>query len=415
MVVDRIVVIGGGIVGASVASHLGERTDDPVVVYDSGELAAETTDKATAMIGVSDPDPYHRMQAEGIRCYGEFFGDPECSARYRHAPRLRVATTSAGAEDLVALAESTENGDQEPVDASGVGGTRDASRFENSIVGHVPGDEVDGRFVLPLLDTDRIEGALYRPEYGYVFDDSRTLGARGLAMAFVERARDRGVTFEAHTPVSDVVTDGDGVRAVEIEGETTVPAEAVVCAAGPWNHRVAAMAGVDLPIGHVLSPVFVLDLPQPLAYTPPMIKSHETGVGLHPKRSERILVTTTVTEDDVDGSIDPAGPSEIGLDRIRRSTLRTARELAPGLDAAELVDEWVGHGITTPDGKPIVGWSEVSGCMLAATRAGIQYAPAVGAIVARQLVEDDPTEYYDAVTIDRFEGYRDRVPEDVNP
>jgi len=57
-----------------------------------------------------------------------------------------------------------------------------------------------------------------------------------------------------------------------------------------------------------------------------------------------------------------------------------------------------------PDGKPIVGRTPVDGLALAVTMAGIQYAPAVGSIVARQLADGEETAYDDAVSLSRFDG-----------
>ncbi|WP_436909869.1 NAD(P)/FAD-dependent oxidoreductase [Halosimplex marinum] len=399
---SAIGVVGGGIVGASVAYHLSERTDDPVIVYERGDLVSATTFRATAMIGVAGPDPYHRMKEYGFRLYNDFFADPEAEPRYRQSGRLRVSTTERGARELETLASvaSDRSGTEPPRSAS-------AAKYANSPVDYVPGGKLRDRFVLPPLRTELVEGALYRPQYGYVQDDSRTLGPRELAMEFVERARANGADFETNTAVTDIAVEGDAVRRIELDGGETVPVGSVVCAAGPWNAEVAALAGLDLPVEHVPSPVFALKLADPLPYSLPMIKSHDSSVGIHPKRDDTVLVTYTPGEDEREGRLDPSAVGDTAPDEYRTTAIRWAERLLPVLEDAELVDEWVGVGTNTPDGKPIAGWTGVDGLVLAATRAGIQYAPAVGDIVARQLVDGDPTEYYDAVSVSRFDGYED--------
>jgi len=386
----RYVVVGGGIVGASVAYHLGRRTDDPVVVYDKGDLASATTFRATAMVGTAAPAPYHRMKRYGIECYNDFFADPEADPKYRQAGRLRVATTDDGASALQEYAAT---------------GADDEGSFANSPANYIPADELRGRLVVPPLDDEHVTGALHRPEFGYVLDGSRTMGARELALEFVERARDAGVRFEPETEVTDIRTEGGAVTGVEIEGQETVPADHVVCAAGPWNGQIAAKAGLELPLSHVYSPVFALRLPEPLPYTLPMVKAHESGVGIHPKGDDTVLVTSRLDENEARHDPDVVG--DTAPEEHRDSALATAERLLPILENADLVDEWAGLGTNTPDGHPIVGRTPVPGLAVAATMSGIQYAPAVGRIVARQLVDGEPTCFHDAVALSRFEGYTD--------
>lgn len=393
---SRYAVVGGGIVGASVAYHLSQRTDDPIVVYERGELASATTFKATAMIGTAGPAPYHRMKEYGIRLYNDFFADPEADSRYRQAGRLRVATSSSGARALEDLAASDANAGDAATEAS-----------VTTPATYVPGDRVRDRFIVPPLETDLVEGALYRPQFGYILDDSRTFGARALALEFVERARANGVRFETNTEVTDIYTTDRTVTGLETNGSEAVDADHVVCAAGPWNNRVAGLAGLDLPLEHVYSPVFALQLDEPLPYTLPMIKSHESGVGIHPKRDDTVLVTYTPSGDEAEPMYDPETVSDTEPVEYRETALRWAERLLPLLEDAELRDEWAGLGTETPDGEPIVGRTSIDGLAVAATMSGIQYAPAVGSIVARQLVAGEPTEYYDAVSISRFEGYSD--------
>lgn len=386
----RYAVVGGGIVGASVAFHLGRRTAEPVVVFERDDLASATTFRATAMVGTAALAPYHRLKQYAMECYNDFFADPEADPEYRQAGRLRVATSDEGARTLqdYAAASADEEGP-----------------FANSPANYIDGDELRGRLVVPPLDTDRVVGALHRPEFGYVLDDSRTMSARQLALVFVERAREAGVRFEPDTEVTDVRTEAGAVTGVELAGGGTVAADHVVCAAGPWNRQVAGMAGLELPLSHVYSPVFALRLPEPVPYTMPMVKGHDSGVGIHPKSADTVLVTYTPDEGQVRYAPDSVG--DTAPDEHRETALAAAERLLPSLGEAELVDEWVGLGTDTPDGHPIAGRTAVPGLAVAATMAGIQYAPAVGRIVARQLVDGEPTRFHDAVALSRFEGYAD--------
>ena len=402
MSTPRYVIVGGGIVGASVAYHLSERTDRPITVYDRTDLAAETTFKSTAMIGVGGLDPQHRMKQYGFRLYNEFFAAPAASPEYRQAGRLRVATSPSGATTLERLAGA----ESEPT-AAGESVRSGPGTFGDRLIEYLPGDEVQASLLIPPLETDIVEGALYRPRYGYIQGDSRTLGARDLAFEFIERARENGVTFATNTEVTDIVTTGNRVTGVTTDGTDTVDADEVICAAGPWNVQLAETVGLDLPVEHVLSPVFALELDRPFPYTLPAIKSHESGVGLHRKRDDMVLVTYTPGETEGAARYDPETVGEKAPDAVRRTALEWAERLVPQLEEAALVDEWVGVGTSTPDGNPIVGWTPIEGLSVAVTMSGIQLAPAVGSIIARQLVDGDPTEFYDDVSITRFDGYTD--------
>ncbi|MEF8800132.1 MAG: FAD-dependent oxidoreductase [Halolamina sp.] len=139
-----------------------------------------------------------------------------------------------------------------------------------------------------------------------------------MALEFVERATANGVRFETNTEVTDIDTADETVTRLETDGSGRVDPDYVVCAPGPWNHSVAALAGLDLPLEQMYSPVFALQLDEPLSYTLPMLKSHD-------------------------------------------SALRWAERLLPVLAEAELRDEWVGLGTDTPDGEPIVGRTSIDG------------------------------------------------------
>lgn len=332
---ERFVIVGGGIVGASVAYHLSIRSDADIVVIERGELASETTYWSTAMIGVSGPEPYHRLQEYGFRLYNEFFEDPASSVRYRQSGRLRVATSEQGARALESCAAGTSASMDEP-------GNLNPASVANSPLEYVPGENLTDRFILPVLDTASVEGALYRPLYGHILDESRTLGARALAFEFIERARENGVRFETGVEVTDIYADGGSVSGIETNQSGRIDADTVVCAAGPWTGSLARLAGVELPLGHVVSCVFALELADPLPCSLPMIKVHEAGVGIHPKQDDRVLVTYTPDDQELPQGVDPPDAVDMASDAVRDTALSVARELLPVLADATLADEWVG-------------------------------------------------------------------------
>ncbi|MDR9381151.1 MAG: FAD-binding oxidoreductase, partial [Natronomonas sp.] len=76
-----------------------------------------------------------------------------------------------------------------------------------------------------------------------------------------------------------------------------------------------------------------------------------------------------------------------------------------------VVQEDVAYTSRTPDGNPVVGWTDTPGFSIAALHSrGVQYAPAIGDVITRQLVDDDPTTHYPDISISRFDGYTDDRP-----
>ena len=113
-------------------------------------------------------------------------------------------------------------------------------------------------------------------------------------------------------------------------------------------------------------------------------------------------------EPDGEGEYDPRDINDEIPAEMREKMLRMAKNFFPVLRNGKVIKEWVGIRSRVSDGIPIVGWTEIRGFSIAAfDSSGIQLAPAVGNIIAKQLLNGDPTDFYDKVSISRFEGYRD--------
>lgn len=368
-----IVVIGGGIAGASVAMHLAAKTTRPVTVFERDALAAATTAKSAAFFGHYGTPVERQMKRYGLAQYNEFAATPRGHPQYDLVGRLRVATTTAGARELEAY-----------------------SSDEPTVECYQPSELHEALFI-PPLDTETVTGATYRAGVGY-FDP------RELANEFVARAREHGVAFDVGARVEDITVADRRVTGVVFDG-SHVSADAVVCAAGPWNRTVARWAGVRLPVTHSEAPILAIDHGRD--YTLPIVHHAESGVYLRGHRDGTILIGH-YPPDRASETMEPDRVRDRVPDDTRDEMWRVVESVLPGLADADVRDEWVGVRSHTPDGNPVIGWTGVEGCSVVAfNSSGIQLAPAAGFITAEQLLAGRPTEYYDAVTISRFDGRAD--------
>lgn len=379
-----VAVIGGGIAGSSVAYHLADRTDASITLFERRSMAGETTAKSAAFFGFYGGEVERRMKRYAMALYNEFLSEPRAAPHHELVGRVRVATTSDGAAAVTDRAEGA------PVDD--MAGDDAAQSMEETVL-------------LPELDTDSVVGASYRPGVGYH-------RPRELAREFTARAEELGVRFRTGTPVVDIVTEENRVKELLVEDGSTaesVEPRAVVCAAGPWNPHLLGRAGLEFPVSHSAAPILRLGRRDVPTHTLPIVSHVESGVYVRGDGPDAVLVGHYPTGPETETFDDPDDVGKRVPEERRRVMRSVVGELLPPLADAPVVDEWVGVRSHTPDGAPIVGWTDVERLSVVAfDSSGIQLAPAAGRIVAAQIVDDEPTEHYPAVSISRFDGHRDR-------
>lgn len=385
---EPLVVIGGGIVGTSIAAHLSERADRPVQLFErNAGLAAETTGASLATWRVTPPadkeDPLHRMKRYSMRYYNRLLADSDRSARFELVGQLEVATTDDGAAELRAAATTD------------VPATQAAEYLSPAALCRtVP---------CPDLSVGELTGALYRPYLGY-FD------AEALVRRMAERARAAGTSVERGAEVTGLLADGDRVTGVIADGQQ-VPAAAVVSAAGASTPRVAEWAGIDLPTRYTAGYRATVEPVRPLSTRLPKLDHHESAVGFRGADGGRAVAYRTGPTGDVGEYYDRgvADPRELSTDELPEGVATAFRETAdrllPPLSGGTVVATDGAPLSRTPDGRPIAGWTARPGLSVVALHAaGVQLAPALGDVVARQLLDGDPTEHHDAITPARFGG-----------
>lgn len=381
-------IVGGGIAGASVAYHLAQRGVDDVVVFERGTVASETTPKSFALFGTWGDRTQFRLKQHGMQVYNQLAREtPEIT--YERIEHLSVGTTPETGDNFERAVEA----------GADVGGVF-ATGSDRTPVEYLEPDEIEHRLFFSQLDTSAVTGAVYRPDVGY-------FSPVALVEALLDRAEAAGIEVRERAAVEDIHVEGGTVSGLTVDGER-IDAESVVVTAGPWTPDVAEMAGVDLPVRHSLAPVLVVD-GDGTNGTLPSLKHHESNYNFRGNAADGTVWIGNHADGYEGGErIDPDAVSSSVSDEVRKGARDALERFLPALADAPVVDEWVGIRSLTPDGNPIVGWTAVEGLsVIAFHTSGIQLSPGVGDIIATQLVDGEPTEYYNSLSITRFEGYQD--------
>ncbi|MFG2225170.1 FAD-dependent oxidoreductase [Streptomyces sp. NPDC048644] len=385
----RVVVIGAGIVGCSLADELTARGWRDVTVLDQGPLPAPggSTSHAPGLVFQTGPsktmtefatytvEKFNSLEMDGLSCFNPVGG-------------LEIATTEERWADLhrkAGLAASWG------VRAELLTPRRCADLW-------------------PLLDEGRIHGGLYTPDDGL----ARAVPACRAQMA---RAESRGARFlERHT-VTGIERDGGHVTGV-VTDRGTFPADHVVSAAGFWGPVIGAMAGVDvplLPLAHqyaTTEPLPALDGvndPRTEASRPILrfqdrdlyFREHtdRIGIGSYAHRPMPVDPYALPAFDDA-----PVMPSSLPFtDEDFAPSWQDSIGLLPALGASRVADGFNGVFSFTPDGMPVLGESrELRGFWLAEA-VWVTASAGVARAVAAWMTEGRPDTDLHECDLNRFD------------
>ncbi|MEM9436043.1 MAG: FAD-dependent oxidoreductase [Pseudomonadota bacterium] len=214
----KVVIIGGGVVGVSVAYHLTKLGWSDVLLLERAELTSGSTWHAAGGFHTLNGDTnMAALQGYTIRLYRELEELTGMSCGLHHVGG-------------VTLADSPERFDMLKAE-------RAKHRYmglETEIVGP---EEI--KKIAPVTNTDGILGALYDPLDGH-------LDPSGTTHAYAKAARMGGATIQTHTLVRETNPHPEGWEVVTDKG--TIIAEHLVNAAGLWAREVGHMAGIELPL-----------------------------------------------------------------------------------------------------------------------------------------------------------------------
>ncbi len=215
----QVVVIGGGIVGASVAYHLAHLGFTDLVLLEQGQLSSGTTWHAAGLVGqLRATESGTRLVQYSAALYQSLEAETGLSTGYKQCGGVTVARTPERMVQLLRTAAAAE-----------------AFNLECEIL-----TPAQARDRYPILESSDLQGAIWLPLDGTAnptdVTQSLARGARMLGAQIVERIR-----------VTDV-TVGRGVVTGVVTDRGSIEADIVVNCAGQWAKSIGAMAGVNVPL-----------------------------------------------------------------------------------------------------------------------------------------------------------------------
>ncbi len=371
----RVVIIGAGLAGTSVAYHLAQLGWKDIVVLDKGPMF-------------------------------------ETGGSTSHAPGLVFQVNfskmmSVFARETVELFESLNPSDGEPL-WYGVGGLEVAwtpERFEDvkrkvgagkawGVETYVLGPS-ETRELVPLL-SDKIYGAMYTPGDG-------NARAWMLAGELGRRAQETGsAAFYGDTTVTGIDVADGRVTAVRTSNGT-IKTENVVCAAGIWGSLIGRMAGVTLPLPPMRHQ-YALTGPIPELtgetekHREPIVRHQDRAMYFRQEYDAYVIGSydhepLLLEPEDIWSHADATEmPSMMPWsDSAFRKGMISAGEFIPALQDADLVRKVNGMFVFTPDGMPVLGESPQVKGFWSAEAVWITHGGGIGKAVAEWMVNGQPT------------------------
>jgi sarcosine oxidase, subunit beta len=361
-----VVILGGGIMGLSLAWNLAKRGVTDVVVLERGYLNAGASGRNGGGVRVQWTTPtLIRLARRSIELCRRFAVDMGVNVWMRQGGYLFLATSELQARWL--------EEQQRMHEAHGL-----ATRI-------ITPDEA--REIVPQLDSSRYLAAAWNPDDGVVFPWPFLWG-------YASRAQALGVKVLTFTRATGFERSGRKLTAV-VTDRGRVACDVVVNAAGAWSKEVAALAGIALPNRPTRHEILVTEPTRP--WLDPLVSV--LGSGLYFSQSQRGEL--------VAGMGDPAEPEGIALGSTLRFLARFARAItacAPLTASLRVVRQWAGCYDVTPDNNPILGpagfenFLQLSGFV----GHGFMMAPAVGELMAAWMAGEAPDPIFERFTVDRF-------------
>jgi sarcosine oxidase subunit beta len=378
-----VVVVGGGVIGVSIAYHLARFGCKRVLLLERGQLGSGTTAQSSCILRTHYSVPENVALAKAsmdiFREFQAYLSDAEAESGYNRCGLLLVAGDGPRA---IALRETLALERGLGIDAR-----------------EIP--VAEARQIHPLVQFDDIAAIGWEPEAGYA-DAYLTLSA------FARAARRHGATLREGVEVTGLLRGAQNRVTGVATDQGDVGAELVISAQNIWSHDVAQWTGIDVPLTLSRHAVFTLEAQTPYARDLPVLKDLASQGKLYMRsyggrqllvgdgnEGETIAVPDTVQVD-------------VSLDYVAEIGEQVAHRL-PAFATAGLAASWTGVYDVTPDWNPVLGpLPGIAGLHVAYgfSGHGFKLSPIVGRIVAQGALGIAPDFDLEPYSLARFQGGR---------
>lgn len=375
----KIAIIGGGVIGLSIARALHKLGVRDITVIDRGKMGQEASWAAAGMLAPNAEtetiDDFYRLCSDSNSLYGAFaselLDETGIDIEFRPSGTLELAFDE-----------------------------KNASRLERKF-GHQQkaGIEVDKlspaeiRDLEPTISPEVLCG-LHYPNDGHVEN-------RKLVAALIKYAQINDIRLMENTAVNDILVSGGNAVGVRISAGS-IDADATILATGAWSSLIK-IGGSAPPFD--VKPIRgqMIALQGTTGAFGKVI--YGAGAYLVPRADGRILVGATVEDAGFEKAV-----TEAAVGQLRAAAIRTM----PPLEHLEIVDSWSGFRPFAADEMPIIGpVGGINGLTVATAhyRNGILLAPVTAEIVSRFVAKGEVSPYFDMFSAARFTSSRGAVSE----
>ncbi|HLE52547.1 MAG TPA: FAD-dependent oxidoreductase [Anaerolineales bacterium] len=362
----RVVIIGGGVGGCSIAYHLTLMGWKDVVVLERHELTAGSTWHSAGLVGQLRSDAnLTRMMYYSTDLYRRLKNETGVDTGWREVGGLRLASSPERMEDVKRL----------------VGMARS---FGMPMELLSPKEALD---LFPIMSLDGVVGAAYTPNDGMI-------DPTGLTNALAAGAKNRGARFYQDTNVEAIHLKNGRVSEV-VTDQGTIQTEIVVNAAGQWGGEVGKMVGLTLPVVP-MAHLYIITKPIP-------------GVG-HDFPTLRDPDLLVYWREEVGGIVTGGyerDPAPFGLRGIPKDfkyqllppdwdrfapLMENSIKRVPAVETAEIIQLLNGPEGFTPDGEFLLGPTAVKGFWVACAFCahGLAGAGGIGKVMAEWIIDGHP-------------------------
>ena len=364
-----VVIIGGGVIGVSIAYHLAMKRVGRIILLEKGQLGEGSTSRCVGGIRTQFSTEINILfSLESIKTFERFEEEFGINPEFKRIGYLFLATTEV---ETRVFKENIK-----------------LQRKFGIPVELLNPDEIKARW--PYLRVDDILGGTFCPWDGYA-------GPNEVLSGFVSGAKKAGVRIYEGTEVLGISLSKGKVNGVKTKREE-ISTPIVVNAGGPFTSVIGEMAGVKIPVKPLRRQIFITAPFHLTNQTIPLTIDFHRGWYFRREVDGLLLSGPLDNEPSFNLGIDYEAMAETSENTIYR---------VPALERAHIARGWAGLYEISPDHHAILGKvPEVEGFILANgfSGHGFQHSPAVGKVIAELIVEGKPTTIdISPLSIERFE------------